>query len=1530
MKYYFKKQVWDGSDWVNTGDVDVKTTQFLVSPAPTTAITSKDKAAVEPGTTISSGSSFTIVAEGDRQFADGIAHGDKKIVPDKWISTEYGSPSGSFTLGSDNRYTSVYTPSMTGTFKVTVSFKAFEYDGYAKEWKSTQTIQPPDMDLYVTVQAYNADKLKNKLTISSTTINGGETVTLTAEGDKSPNGSPSYGDTRYLPLTWSSSENGGNTGGSFTLGADGSYTAQYTPQSGGTMTLDAKFMRQMWYNDQWNDQPPAVSLTSPPTLTVIIVIAKADPAKNSITANPSVVSSKETITLTAKGDRQEVAAGKQNTDERYVPLSWKSSENGKSVTFTQDSDGNYTSDYKPSAAGNYVVTATFEKQMWYGGIWYYNGTDTKTVNVTAVAMTADADNNKVSANPSSVASGGTVTLTAEGDGPAEDDAFVGDERYVPVDWSSTESGKTGTFAKDSNGKYTSDYKPAAEGTHTVTVTFQKQTWDGTAWNDVSGATDTKTTTVTVTAVAQPQPTEADAGSNGVSANPSSVTSGTSITLTAAGDRQSANGTVVGDERYVPVSWSSTESGKLGTFTKDNNGNYTSAYTPSASGSHTVTATFELQMWNGTTWVAVAGATDTKTTTVTVTAVTQPTQPTEADADNNTVSASSNSVTSGTAVKLTAIGDRQSEDGAIAGDERYVPVSWSSTESGKTGTFTKNNNGNYTSAYTPSAAGSYTVTATFQKQTWNGTTWVAVAGATDTKTTTVTVSAAAEPNKANAGNNKVNASPDSVTSGGTVTLTAEGDRQADDGTIAGDERYVPVSWRSTESGKTGTFTKDGNGSYTASYKPSAAGDYTVTATFQKEKWNGTAWVAVTGTTDTKTITVTATATTADANSNVVNASPSSVTTGRTVMLTAGGDRQSAVGAFVGDERYVPVSWSSTESGKTGTFMKNGSGSYTSAYLPSAVGSHTVTATFQKEKWNGTAWVAVSGTTDTKTTTVTVTAATEPTEADSDNNSVSASPDSVTTGGKVTLTAAGDRESADGAFVGDERYVPISWSSTESGKMGTFAKDRNGNYTSFYSPSTAGSHTVTVTFQKQTWNGTEWETAAGSTDTKTFTVTVRNGGSSPDPSPSTGNSSESNEASESEDGVIVLVNGKVEKAGIAKSTTINGLSGTIVIVDQKKLEDKLAAEGFGAVVTVPVSTKSDVVVAQLNGQLIQEMEDLHATLVVKTDRAIYTVPSLQINMNEISNQIGKTVSLQDIKVELQFGTTPDDMAKVVSQAATNGSYTPVLSAMDFIVKWTYGDKTEEVAAFSVYVERAIAIPDGIDPNKITTGVVVDPDGTSRHVPTKVMVIDGKYYAVINSLTNSTYSVVWHPIEFSDVENHWARDAANDMGSRMVAEGTGNGKFSPNRDITRAEFVAIIVRGLGLKPSKEAAPFSDIKESDWYKSAISTAYAYGLIDGIGDGSFRPQDKITREQAMVIIAKAMKITGLNAKLSEQSAESLFSPFADASASSDWAKSSIANSIQAGIIMGRSGTQLAPKAYITRAEVAAVIQRLLRKSELI
>ncbi|PRX59211.1 DNA-binding beta-propeller fold protein YncE [Cohnella sp. SGD-V74] len=413
-------------------------------------------------------------------------------------------------------------------------------------------------------------------------------------------------------------------------------------------------------------------------------------------------------------------------------------------------------------------------------------------------------------------------------------------------------------------------------------------------------------------------------------------------------------------------------------------------------------------------------------------------------------------------------------------------------------------------------------------------------------------------------------------------------------------------------------------------------------------------------------------------------------------------------------------------------------------------------------------------------------------------------------------------------------------------------------------------------------------------------------------------------------VILVNGKAVNAGTATTGNRNGQTVIAIALDQNKLSDILATEGQHAVVTISLNAGFDVIVIELNGETVNQLEDKQAVLQIKKDRATYTVPAQQINLDSVRDQIGQPTALQDIKLQIEVAKSPADRVKVAENAAAKGTFELVAPPVDFTIRALYGHSAIQVSRFNAYVERTIALPDGVRPNRISTGVVVDPDGTVRHVPTKIVVKDGGTYAIINSLTNSTYSVVWKPVEFRDMANHWAEDAVNDMGTRLILEGTGGDRFSPDRNITRAEFAAIIVRGLGLEPVRETMPFTDAAPSDWYGSAISTAYAHELINGSKEGAFRPHDRITREEAMAIIARAMKITGLKAQLPVRTTESALRPYADAADASAWARSGIADCIQAGIVSGRGRTQLAPKAYMTRAEVAAIVQRLLQKSDLI
>lgn len=182
------------------------------------------------------------------------------------------------------------------------------------------------------------------------------------------------------------------------------------------------------------------------------------------------------------------------------------------------------------------------------------------------------------------------------------------------------------------------------------------------------------------------------------------------------------------------------------------------------------------------------------------------------------------------------------------------------------------------------------------------------------------------------------------------------------------------------------------------------------------------------------------------------------------------------------------------------------------------------------------------------------------------------------------------------------------------------------------------------------------------------------------------------------------------------------------------------------------------------------------------------------------------------------------------------------------------------------------------------------------------------------------------FTDISNHWAVDAIVDMNSKGIINGVGNGLFEPSRNITRAEFASIIVRALGLSKGTTGNLFSDIYPSDWYSDNIITAYENNLITGYNDGTFQPQLSITREQAIAIIVRSMKIKGLDTNLTPAEEANILSAFSDRSQISDWAESSVAPCVKFGIVTGRSGKVIAPQDNITRAETAVIIQRLLSK----
>ena len=117
--------------------------------------------------------------------------------------------------------------------------------------------------------------------------------------------------------------------------------------------------------------------------------------------------------------------------------------------------------------------------------------------------------------------------------------------------------------------------------------------------------------------------------------------------------------------------------------------------------------------------------------------------------------------------------------------------------------------------------------------------------------------------------------------------------------------------------------------------------------------------------------------------------------------------------------------------------------------------------------------------------------------------------------------------------------------------------------------------------------------------------------------------------------------------------------------------------------------------------------------------------------------------------------------------------------------------------------------------------------------------------------------------------------------IIAGTSDDAFCPDDTMTRAEFAAIVVKGLGL-PTKEGGRFTDVLQGDWFYNYVNTAQAYGIVTGVSEDEFHPGGTITREEAAVMVARAAKLCGMDTDVETFAARDILAGFTDYVKASD------------------------------------------------
>lgn len=172
------------------------------------------------------------------------------------------------------------------------------------------------------------------------------------------------------------------------------------------------------------------------------------------------------------------------------------------------------------------------------------------------------------------------------------------------------------------------------------------------------------------------------------------------------------------------------------------------------------------------------------------------------------------------------------------------------------------------------------------------------------------------------------------------------------------------------------------------------------------------------------------------------------------------------------------------------------------------------------------------------------------------------------------------------------------------------------------------------------------------------------------------------------------------------------------------------------------------------------------------------------------------------------------------------------------------------------------------------------------------------------------------FSDLENVvWAKEAILNLAERNVISGRGNGIFAPNDSVTREEFVKMLILALDFEVTDNRVDFTDTTPEMWYAPYVATAWEVGVTTGNGDGTFGVGMPISRQDAVVMLARAMEIRQISMNSVNES-----TVFTDENQISEYAKDAVYRLTGYGILNGVGDGSFAPVLNVTRAEAAKML----------
>lgn len=206
------------------------------------------------------------------------------------------------------------------------------------------------------------------------------------------------------------------------------------------------------------------------------------------------------------------------------------------------------------------------------------------------------------------------------------------------------------------------------------------------------------------------------------------------------------------------------------------------------------------------------------------------------------------------------------------------------------------------------------------------------------------------------------------------------------------------------------------------------------------------------------------------------------------------------------------------------------------------------------------------------------------------------------------------------------------------------------------------------------------------------------------------------------------------------------------------------------------------------------------------------------------------------------------------------------------------------------------------------------------------DGVFTASLSGAAAGTISVscggltqeisVRVAFEFTDMRGHWASEFVKELYEAGIVTGVTDTEFGPSLSMKRGDFVLMLYRAAGQPAVSGSAGFEDVAADAYYADAVAWAVANGITEGKGEGTFAPDDTLTRQEGFTFLYRALDVLGADFVEGDTA---LLDSFADGASVAEWARSATATLITNGVVEG-SESGLNPAGSLTRAEMAKML----------